>query len=85
VTAFTHGWARDLGLHGITVNCMQPGPIDTDMNPAEVQSAPSRKAMTALDRYGQPDEIAALVAFLASPEAGDISGACINADDGTNA
>ncbi len=55
------------------------------MNPAEGQSAPSLKAMTALDRYGQPDEIAALVAFLASAEAGDISGAYINADGGTNA
>jgi 3-oxoacyl-[acyl-carrier protein] reductase len=55
------------------------------MNPAEGQSAPSQKAMTALDRYGQPDEIAALVAFLASAEAGDISGAYINADGGTNA
>jgi 3-oxoacyl-[acyl-carrier protein] reductase len=64
------GWARDLGPQGITVNNVQPGPIDTDMNPADSDFAASVTASTAVGRYGKPEEVAAAVAFLASPEAG---------------
>jgi 3-oxoacyl-[acyl-carrier protein] reductase len=85
VAGFTRGWARDLGPRGITVNCVQPGPIDTDMNPADGESSSFQKQMTALGRYGKAEEVAALVAFLASPEAADITGACLNIDGGTNA
>lgn len=85
VAGFTRGWARDLGPRGITVNCVQPGPIDTDMNPADGESSSFQKQMTALGRYGKTEEVAALVAFLASPEAANITGACLNIDGGTNA
>ncbi|MFH0352404.1 MAG: SDR family NAD(P)-dependent oxidoreductase [Chromatiales bacterium] len=85
VAGFTRGWARDLGPRGITVNCVQPGPIDTDMNPADGESSSFQKQMTALGRYGKTVEVAALVAFIASPEAANITGACLNIDGGTNA
>ncbi len=61
VAGLTRGWARDLGPRGITVNCVQPGPIDTDMNPVDGESAPMQISMTALARYGQPNDVAALV------------------------
>jgi 3-oxoacyl-[acyl-carrier protein] reductase len=85
VAGFTRGWARDLGPRGITVNCVQPGPIDTDMNPAEGEFASILSQMTALARYGKTEEVAALVTFLASPEAANITGACVNVDGGFNA
>jgi 3-oxoacyl-[acyl-carrier protein] reductase len=85
VAGYTRGWARDLGPKGITVNVVQPGPIDTDMNPADGDFAPAQKAGTALGRYGKPEEIAAAVAFLASPEAGFITGATLDVDGGFNA
>jgi 3-oxoacyl-[acyl-carrier protein] reductase len=86
VAAYTRGWARDLGQRGITVNNVQPGPIDTDMNPASNGdfSANQSKA-TALGRYGKPEEVAAAVAFLASPEAAYITGATLNVDGGFTA
>jgi 3-oxoacyl-[acyl-carrier protein] reductase len=58
VAAYTRGWARDLGSKGITVNVIQPGPIDTDMNPANGALAEVQKAGTALGRYGKPEEVA---------------------------
>jgi len=85
VAGFTRGWARDLGPRGITVNCVQPGPIDTDMNPADGESSSFQKQMTALGRYGKAEEVAALVAFLARPDAANVTGACLNVDGGTNA
>ena len=82
----SRGWARDLGPRGITVNTVQPGPIDTDMNPAESgEFSDAQKAFTALGRYGTVDEVAAAVAFLASPNASYITGSAITVDDGFNA
>ncbi len=74
-----------VGDRGITVNNIQPGPIDTDLNPAAGDWAAPQKAATALDRYGSVDEVAALVAFVAGPEAAYITGANLTVDGGTNA
>jgi 3-oxoacyl-[acyl-carrier protein] reductase len=85
MTGMTRGLARDLGPRGITVNVVQPGPIDTDMNPAEGEFAASQVANTALGRYGRTQEIADTVVFLASEAASYITGAQIAVDGGTNA
>jgi 3-oxoacyl-[acyl-carrier protein] reductase len=85
VAAYTRGWARDLGPKGITVNVVQPGPIDTDMNPESGDFAPAQKAGTALGRYGRPEEVGATVAFLASEGAAFITGASIAVDGGYSA
>lgn len=79
------GMARDLGPRRITVNNVQPGPIDTEMNPADGEFADQLKALMALDRYGKDDEIAAFVAYLAGPEAGYITGASLTIDGGFSA
>ncbi len=85
VAAYTRGWARDFGPRGITVNVVQPGPIDTDMNPSNGDFAAMQKAGTALGRFGRPEEIGATVAFLASSGASFITGASIAVDGGYSA
>jgi 3-oxoacyl-[acyl-carrier protein] reductase len=85
VKMFVQGLSREVGGRGITVNNVQPGPIDTDLNPAAGEWALPQKAATALGRYGTVDEVAALVSFVASPEASYITGANLTVDGGTNA
>src|SRR5881275_716349 len=85
VKMFTQGLSREVGSRGITVNNVQPGPIDTDLNPVAGDWAVPQKAATALDRYGRVDEVAALVAFIAGPESSYITGANLTVDGGTNA
>jgi 3-oxoacyl-[acyl-carrier protein] reductase len=85
VKLFTQGLSREVGSRGITVNNVQPGPIDTDLNPAADDWAAPQKAATALDRYGNVDEIAAMVAFVAGPESSYITGASLTVDGGMNA
>jgi 3-oxoacyl-[acyl-carrier protein] reductase len=85
VKMFTQSLAREVGTRGITVNNIQPGPIDTDLNPAAGDWAVTQKAATALDRYGRADEVAALVAFVAGPESSYITGANLTVDGGMNA
>jgi 3-oxoacyl-[acyl-carrier protein] reductase len=85
VKMFAQGLSREVGARGITVNNVQPGPIDTDLNPASGEWAVPQKAATALNRYGTVDEVASLVAFIAGPESSYITGANLTVDGGTNA
>jgi 3-oxoacyl-[acyl-carrier protein] reductase len=85
VKMFTQALSREVGARGITVNNIQPGPIDTDLNPASGDWAVPQKAATALDRYGHVDEIAAMVAFVAGSESSYITGANLTVDGGMNA
>ena len=82
LVGYTHGWARDLGPKNITVNLIQPGPVDTDMNPDNTEFAERIKKSVPLGRYGKPEEIASAVAFLASQEASFITGATLTVDGG---
>lgn len=82
LVGLTRGMARDLGPQGITVNNVQPGPVDTDMNPASGEFADSLIPLMAIGRYGKVEEIASFVAYLAGPEAGYITGASLTADGG---
>ena len=82
---WTQGLARDLGPRGITVNIVHPGSTDTDMNPAAGAHADAQRERMAIPKYGKADDVAALVAFVAGPEAGSITGAGLLIDGGTNA
>jgi 3-oxoacyl-[acyl-carrier protein] reductase len=85
VKIFTQALSREVANRNITVNNVQPGPIDTELNPAASEWAVPQKAATALDRYGHVDEVAALVAFVAGPESSYITGANLTVDGGMNA
>ncbi|QDL94111.1 SDR family oxidoreductase (plasmid) [Paroceanicella profunda] len=82
LTSFTRGLSRELGPQGITVNLVQPGSVDTESNPADGEAAAFQRGLTSLGRYAEPEEIANAVVFLASPAAGIITGATLNADGG---
>jgi 3-oxoacyl-[acyl-carrier protein] reductase len=84
VKIFTQALSREVG-RGITVNNVQPGPIDTELNPAAGDWAVPQKAATSLDRYGKVDEVAALVSFVAGPESSYITGTNLTVDGGMNA
>src|SRR2546425_2063505 len=85
VKIFTQALSREVASRGITVNNVQPGPIETDLNPTTGDWAVPQKAMTALKRYGHADDIAAMVAFVAGPDASYVTGANLTVDGGTNA
>jgi len=85
VKIFTQALSREVGSRGITVNNVQPGPIDTELNPGSGDWSVPQKAATALDRYGKVDEVAALVAFVGGPESSYITGANLTVDGGMNA
>jgi NAD(P)-dependent dehydrogenase (short-subunit alcohol dehydrogenase family) len=82
--SFTRGLARELGPRDVTVNLIQPGSTNTDMNPADGEFADFQRALIPLGRYGEPQDVAAAVAFLASPAARNITGAVLNVDGGLN-
>src|SRR5262249_16187634 len=82
VAGLTRGLARALGARGITVNVVQPGPVDTDMNPATGQFAETLMGYLAIKRYGQGDEVAAMVSYLASAEGAYVTGAALTIDGG---
>jgi 3-oxoacyl-[acyl-carrier protein] reductase len=82
LTGLAKGMARDLGPRGITVNNVNPGPVDTDMNPAEGEFADALHGLMALPRHGHPDEVAAMVAYLAGPESAFVTGADLLIDGG---
>ena len=85
LAGMTRGLARDLGPRGITANLVQPGPVDTERNPADGPNAEANRVPLAIRRHGTPDEVAGLVAYLASDEAGFITGAVYNIDGGWSA
>ena len=82
MVGLTKALARELGPRGITVNLVHPGPTDTDMNPADGPYAADQAAMTAFDRYGSPAEVAAAVAYLASPAGAYVTAATLSVDGG---
>jgi 3-oxoacyl-[acyl-carrier protein] reductase len=84
IAGMTRGLARDFGPKGVTVNNVQPGPTETDMNPADGPNVDWLKAASPLGRLGRPEEIASLVAFLAGPQSSYINGASLTVDGGYN-
>jgi 3-oxoacyl-[acyl-carrier protein] reductase len=85
LTGFSQGLARELGASDITVNVVQPGSIDTDMNPAHGPFGEVLRSLTALGRYGTVADIANIVTFLAGPKAQYITGTSLTVDGGANA
>jgi NAD(P)-dependent dehydrogenase (short-subunit alcohol dehydrogenase family) len=85
LAGYTRGAARDLAPRGITVNILQPGLVDTEMNPSDTEFAAAAAATAALGRYAQPEEIAAGVAFLARPDSTYVTGTVLNVDGGWSA
>jgi 3-oxoacyl-[acyl-carrier protein] reductase len=85
LVGLTKGMARDLGARGITVNLVHPGSTDTDMNPAEGPDADAQRSLMAIPRYGEPQDVAGLVAWLASPDGRFVTGAALTIDGGANA
>jgi 3-oxoacyl-[acyl-carrier protein] reductase len=85
LAAYTRAWSRDLGPRRITVNIVAPGAVNTDMNPADGPNGDFQKSLNSLNRFADPSEIAALVAFLTGPEAGFITGTTVNIDGGLSA
>ena len=82
IATFTRGLAREVGARGITVNNIQPGPVNTDMNPADSDFAETLRGLMAVPRYGSAEEIAGLAAYLASDESAFVTGASWNIDGG---
>jgi 3-oxoacyl-[acyl-carrier protein] reductase len=82
LTGLTKALGRELGPRAITVNLVNPGPTDTEANPADGPNADTIRAFTALGHYAEPADVAAAVAFLAGPEARYITGATVNVDGG---
>lgn len=85
LSGLTKGLARDLGPRGITINLVQPGPTDTDMNPADGPFAEPQLGLLATSRFGTPNEVAGLVSYLAGPESSFVTGATLNIDGGYTA
>lgn len=85
LAGLTRAWARDLGEKGITVNCIQPGPVDTDMNPETGDLAKAMVPRSPIGRYGRPKEIAEMVAYLVGPNTDNVTGAMFNNDGAWNA
>ena len=85
VAGLTRAWSHDLAPRGITVNCIQPGPVNTDMNPANGPLSGFLTPRTAINRYGRVEEIAEMVAYLAGPNTDNVTGGILNNDGGSTA
>ncbi len=85
LNGLTKGLARELGKRSITVNQVNPGPTDTDMNPANGSHADGQRSLMAIPQYGSAEDVASLVAWLASENGRSVTGALLNIDGGTNA
>ncbi|MFI1035427.1 3-oxoacyl-ACP reductase family protein [Streptomyces sp. NPDC020951] len=82
IGGFTRALARELGPRAITVNNVQPGPVDTEGNPSDGDGAALMKGLTPMGRFGTPEEMTGLIAYLAGPESAFVTGATINIDGG---